>query len=43
MADGGLETGGRGRGVEIWGLIESLLPFKDFLRDFMFCAGLRGR
>jgi hypothetical protein len=32
--EGGFETAGRGRGVDIWFRI-SLLPLRDFLRDFM--------
>ena len=35
MADGGFETEGSGRGVEICGREDSLLLFNDFRRDFM--------
>lgn len=35
MVVGALETGGRGIGVEICILTESLLPLSDLRRDFM--------
>ena len=35
MADGGFETAGSGRGVDICGREDSLLLVNDFRRDFM--------
>jgi len=35
IAEGGFETEGIGRGVDMLGRLGSLLPFNDFLRDFM--------
>ena len=43
MADGGFETAGSGRGVEICGREESLLLVNDFRRDFMVRERESGR
>ena len=33
--EGGFDIAGKGRGVDIWERIESLLPLSDFLKDFI--------
>lgn len=42
IAVGGFDTGGRGSGVDIWSLGESLDPLRDFLRDLMWALVGRG-
>ncbi len=39
MDDGGFDTAGRGMGVDIWLRTESLLPLRDFRRDFIVQLG----